>query len=126
MATLTFGIQVPSGIFIPSMVWGGLFGRILGMIVQQLQKSYSWLPIFAACHPDKECVTPGMYALLGSFSALGGVTRLTLSLSVIMFELTGTLNYVIPTMVCLTIAKLVGETHLILCFFGNQAKTQYR
>ena len=38
---------------IPSMVWGGLFGRILGMIIH---KNYS---------TSSYNVTPGMYALLG-------------------------------------------------------------
>jgi chloride channel 3/4/5 len=86
------------------MVWGGLFGRILGIIIQKTNLNFN--------------VTPGMYALLGmrvssniigAFSALGGITRLTLSLAIIMFELTGTLNYIIPCMICLTVSKLVGD-----------------
>jgi chloride channel 3/4/5 len=50
-----------------------------------------------------------MYSLLGAIGALGGVTRMTISLTVIMFELTGTLNYIIPCMVTLMAAKLVGD-----------------
>ena len=42
-----------------------------------------------------------MYALVGAAAALGGVTRMTISLVVIMFELTGGLSYVIPIMVTL-------------------------
>lgn len=61
MSIVAIGIQVPAGILyvchfnhsIPSMVWGGLFGRILGMIVQ---KTNSSVLVNA---------TPGMYALLG-------------------------------------------------------------
>ncbi|KAJ3330742.1 glycerol ethanol, ferric requiring protein [Blyttiomyces sp. JEL0837] len=67
------------------------------------------LPLFSACHPDSLCVTPGMYALLGAIGALGGVTRMTVSLTVIMFELTGTLNYIIPCMVTLLVAKVTGD-----------------
>ena len=96
------------------MVWGGLFGRILGMIVQSWREAQPSNPLFGSCHPEETCVTPGMYALLGAFSALGGVTRLTLSLTVIMFELTGTLDYIVPCMVCLTVSKLVG-TFVICC-----------
>lgn len=33
---ITFGIRVPGGIFIPSMVVGACFGRIVGVIVQNL------------------------------------------------------------------------------------------
>ena len=51
------------------------------------------------CKTDLNCVTPGMYALVGAAAALGGVTRMTISLVVIMFELTGGLSYVIPIMV---------------------------
>ena len=78
------------------MVWGALFGRLLGMTMQRYSTYFS-------------NVTPGMYALLGAFSALGGITRLTLSLAIIMFELTGTLNYIIPCMICLTVSKLIGD-----------------
>nr|KAJ3422547.1 glycerol ethanol, ferric requiring protein [Polyrhizophydium stewartii] len=38
-----------------------------------------------------------------------GVTKLTVSLTVVMFELTGTLNYIIPCMVTVMVAKLVGD-----------------
>jgi chloride channel 3/4/5 len=115
MSILTFGCQVPAGVFIPSMVWGGLFGRLLGLFVETLKRNASPNSLlFASCHLDKDCISPGMYALLGAFSALGGVTRLTLSLTVIMFELTGTLEYIVPCMLCLTISKLVGD------FFGKK------
>ncbi|KAJ3392558.1 glycerol ethanol, ferric requiring protein [Lobulomyces angularis] len=121
LTIITFGVKVPSGIFIPSMVWGALFGRILGISVESVQKRNPEIGFFSSCHPDKPCVTPGMYSLLGAIAALGGVTRMTgsnqvhifikflVSLTVIMFELTGTLNYIIPCMICLMVSKLVGD-----------------
>lgn len=36
--------------------------------------------------------------MVGAAAMLGGFTRMTVSLVVIMFELTGELNYVIPFM----------------------------
>ena len=36
---------------------------------------------------------PGIYAMVGAAATLSGVTRTTISLDVIMFELTGTLTY---------------------------------
>lgn len=54
---------------------------------------------FAVCVPDQPCITPGTYAFLGAAAALGGVTRITVTVVVIMFELTGALTYILPTMV---------------------------
>ncbi|TPX37050.1 hypothetical protein SmJEL517_g00989 [Synchytrium microbalum] len=109
LTIVSFGLKVPAGIFIPSMVWGALFGRIVGIGVQTLQRTVPSWAIFAACNPDVACVTPGTYAILGAMAALCGVTRLTISLTVIMFELTGTLTYILPCMMVLMTAKLSGD-----------------
>lgn len=61
------------------------------------------------CDPRSVCVTPGLYAMIGAAAALGGVTRMTVSLVVIMFELTGGLNYIVPIMVAVMISKWVGD-----------------
>jgi chloride channel 3/4/5 len=109
LTTISLNLPIPCGVLIPSMVWGVLFGRILGIIVQGAQHLHPDSIFFKSCHPEHPCVTPGMYALLGAISALGGVTRMTVSLTVIMFELTGTLNYIVPCMICLVFAKMVGN-----------------
>jgi chloride channel 3/4/5 len=44
---------------------------------------------------------------------LGGVTRLNVCLAVTMFEVTGSLMYIIPIMVSTVTSKFVGD------FFGN-------
>jgi chloride channel 3/4/5 len=36
--------------------------------------------------------------MVGAAAALGGVTRMTVSLTVIMFELTGAMTFVVPVM----------------------------
>ena len=61
------------------------------------------------CDPHSTCVTPGLYAMIGAAAALGGVTRMTVSLVVIMFELTGGLTYIVPIMVAVMISKWVGD-----------------
>jgi H+/Cl- antiporter ClcA len=38
--TLTFGIRVPAGVFVPSLVVGGMVGRAFGICMQLLQESY--------------------------------------------------------------------------------------
>ncbi|KAJ3256129.1 glycerol ethanol, ferric requiring protein [Boothiomyces macroporosus] len=113
LTIVTYGTRIPAGMFVPSMIWGGLFGRILGEIMQSIHLTHRDWDIFADCPSEGTCVTPGMYALLGAIGALGGLTKLTVSLTVVMFELTGTLNYIIPCMVTLTISKFVGN------FFGT-------
>lgn len=98
LTVITFGVKVPAGIFIPSMAVGACFGRILGIFVQWSQESSPLSPIFSSCPKDRACITPGTYAMVGAAAALGGVTRMTVSLTVIMFELTGALTFVVPVM----------------------------
>jgi chloride channel 3/4/5 len=109
LAATTFGLQIPAGIILPSMAIGALYGRAMGMLVQAWQRTHpaSWL--FGSCQPDIECVTPGTFAIIGAASALGGVTRMTVSIVVITFELTGALTYVLPIMIAVMISKWVGD-----------------
>jgi H+/Cl- antiporter ClcA len=55
-------------------------------------------------------VIPGLYAMVGAAAALSGVTRTTVSLAVIMFELTDTLTYAGPIMLAVLLAKTVADT----------------
>ncbi|KAI9894713.1 MAG: hypothetical protein M1814_002069 [Vezdaea aestivalis] len=109
LSSVTFGLQIPAGIILPSMAVGALYGRALGHVVQAWQQTFPRAMIFGNCEPDIPCVTPGTYAIIGAASALGGVTRLTVSIVVIMFELTGALTYVLPIMIAVMISKWVGD-----------------
>ncbi len=109
LASVTFGLEIPAGIILPSMAIGALYGRALGIIVEVWQRNLSHLFIFSSCEADMPCVTPGTYAIIGAASALGGVTRMTVSIVVIMFELTGALTYVLPIMIAVMISKWVGD-----------------
>ncbi|KAL8875959.1 MAG: hypothetical protein Q9198_005761 [Flavoplaca austrocitrina] len=109
LASLTFGLQIPAGIILPSMAIGALYGRAFGIIAEVWQGNHPNALIFASCEPDVPCITPGTYAIIGAASALGGVTRMTVSIVVIMFELTGALTYVLPIMIAVMISKWVGD-----------------
>lgn len=66
LSTITFGCKVPSGIIIPALDAGAFFGRLVGQWVTSLP--------------------PGIFAMVGAAAFLAGVSRMTISLCVIMFE----------------------------------------
>lgn len=109
LAAVTFGLQIPAGIILPSMAIGALVGRALGILMEIWVEHARGSFLFTSCEPDVPCVTPGTYAIVGAAAALAGVTRMTVSIVVITFELTGALTYVLPIMVAVMISKWVGD-----------------
>lgn len=112
LTTVTFGIKVPAGIYVPSMVVGGLLGRIVGHSVQWLTLTYPNFGLFANCPADgnpESCVVPGVYALVAAGAMMCGVTRLSVTLAVILFELTGSLEHVLPFSLGVLIAKWTAD-----------------
>ena len=89
LTTVTFGCKVPSGIIIPALDAGAFFGRLIGQ----------WIP----------SICPGIFAMVGAAAFLAGVSRMTISLAVIMFELTGELEYIVPHMIAILVAKWVAD-----------------
>jgi chloride channel 3/4/5 len=106
---LSYGCKVPAGIFVPSMAIGASFGRMVGIAVQALHESFPNSGFFAACEPDVPCITPGTYAFLGAAATLSGIMHITVSVVVIMFELTGALTYILPTMIVVGVTKAVSD-----------------
>ncbi|KAJ7594451.1 Cl-channel protein [Mycena floridula] len=109
LVVISYGCKVPAGIFVPSMAVGATFGRMVGIIVRAMYRAYPNSGIFAFCDPNVPCITPGTYAFLGAAAALSGVMRITVTVVVIMFELTGALTYILPTMIVLLVTKAVGD-----------------
>ena len=91
---LTAGLYMPQGLFVPHIVIGALGGRFYGMLVHDYVG---------------HTAQPGTYALMGAAGMLAGSTRITVSLSVIMFEITNDIQYLIPIMLVVVIAKTVGD-----------------
>ena len=89
LTTITFGCKVPSGIIIPALDAGAFFGRLVGQAVPG--------------------ISPGIFAMVGAAAFLAGVSRMTISLCVIMFELTGELEYIVPHMIAILVAKWVAD-----------------
>lgn len=109
LVIISYGCKVPAGIFVPSMAIGASFGRTVGILVQALHEAYPTSVFFSACTPDVPCITPGTYAFLGAAAALSGIMHITVSVVVIMFELTGALTYILPTMLVVGVTKAVSE-----------------
>ncbi|KAG9723187.1 chloride channel protein, partial [Aureobasidium melanogenum] len=109
LVIISYGCKVPAGIFVPSMAIGASFGRMVGILVQAMQQAFPNAAFFSACQPDMPCITPGTYAFLGAAAALSGIMHITVSVVVIMFELTGALTYILPTMIVVGVTKAVSD-----------------
>ncbi|SCV71414.1 BQ2448_3002 [Microbotryum intermedium] len=111
LVVISYGCKVPAGIFVPSMAVGATFGRMVGILVKALYRAHPTWPMFASCDPSKPCITPGTYAFLGAAAGLAyvGITRITVTVVVIMFELTGALTYILPTMIVVMVTKAVSD-----------------
>ena len=97
MATITYGIAVPSGLFVPSLLSGAAFGRLFGHLLHKLD------------HTNGTFADSGTYALMGAAAVLGGMARMTISLTVILLEATGDMQYVLPLMLTLMAARFTGN-----------------
>ncbi|KAK3936471.1 chloride channel [Diplogelasinospora grovesii] len=83
LTTITFGCKVQT------LDAGALFGRMVGQFAEN--------------------ISPGIFAMVGAAAFLAGVSRMTVSLAVIMFELTGEINFIPPFMVAILTAKWVAD-----------------
>lgn len=93
LAVLVYGIAVPSGLFVPSLLSGAAFGRLFGNLALRLSPNLAF---------------SNTYALIGAAAVLGGMARMTISLTVILLECTGNEQFVLPLMLTLMTARIVG------------------
>jgi chloride channel 3/4/5 len=112
LTIFTYGLRVPSGLFIPSMGVGACIGRAIGIAMQQWHDAAPDAAMWNECigTSTSACVIPGVYGLIGAAAVLAGVTRMTVSLTVIMYELTGDPDYIVPIMLAVMTAKWVGDS----------------
>jgi chloride channel 7 len=59
--------------------------------------------------PDMDWIDPGVFALIGCAAFFAGVTRLTMSLTVIMIEITNETHFLLPVMTAVVVAKLTAD-----------------
>ncbi|VDM54238.1 unnamed protein product [Angiostrongylus costaricensis] len=92
----TFGLSVPAGVFIPAILTGAAWGRFFGIGVGR-------------AFPNITGIDPGKYALAGAAAQLGGIVRMTISLTAIIMEATKDITFGLPIMLVLMITKWVGD-----------------
>ncbi|KAI8318241.1 hypothetical protein GQ54DRAFT_300610 [Martensiomyces pterosporus] len=108
-AIITFGMKVPSGLVLPSMSIGAVFGRIVGTYMEYLTREYATHSVFAQCPANSRCVIPGIYALVGAGATLTGATHTTIAVVAILMELTGNLIYTLPVLVGVMTARWIAD-----------------
>jgi len=96
LGCLTYGVAVPSGLFVPAIMAGSAVGRLVGELL---------------CTYGSEYIvsTPGSYALIGAAAMLGGICRMTISITVIVVESTTNVNFLLPISITITVAKLIAD-----------------
>lgn len=92
LGIITYGIAIPSGLFIPVILAGAGYGRVIGRLFEPISK-----------------LNTALFSLLGAASFLGGTMRMTVSLCVILLELTNDLLFLPLVMLVLLISKTVAD-----------------
>lgn len=119
LTTMTYGSSIPSGVFMPSLCVGALLGRLLGWLMRVWHVAVGDVFIFSVCAGKTNCINPALYAVIGAASVLGGITRMTVSLAVIIFEVTGGLDIIVPIMVAVVCAKWCGDAFGKASLYGQ-------
>jgi len=99
------GTNISCGLVVPMLLIGGLYGRILGRVFVDMFGVHSG--------PYWDWMDPGAFALLGAVSFFGGVSRLTMSLAVIMVEITNDIQFLLLIIITIMFAKWTGD------YFGH-------
>lgn len=96
-------IPVPLGMFIPVFKIGAAFGRLVGELMVLM------FPLGVPFGGSTNPIVPGGYAVVGAAAFAGAVTH-TVSVSVIVFELTGQMTHIIPVIISVLIANAISQT----------------
>lgn len=93
--SVTLGSGGSGGVFAPSLLLGALTGGALGTLVNLV------LPAHLAAEP-------GAYALVGMGAMIAATTHAPITAIVILFELTGEYEIILPLMIACTISTLLA------------------
>ena len=107
-ASVVAGTCICSGLFVPMLVMGACIGRTMGLVATNMGEAagltaddfnseyFAWLD-------------PGVWAMVGAGAFMAGVSRLTLSLAVIVMEMTNEVHFILPILVGIMTAKWTAD-----------------
>ncbi|XP_052868872.1 chloride channel protein 2 isoform X1 [Anopheles cruzii] len=101
MSIIASTIPVPSGMFIPVFKIGAAFGRIVG------EAMHLWFPFGVRYGGMLAPIIPGGYSVVGAAAFSGAVTH-TVSVGVIVFEMTGQITHIVPVMIAALVSNAVA------------------
>lgn len=124
LTSITFGLKLPIGIYVPSMVIGALFGRFFAMFIEWLNYNYNLnlshdlsladpgnmaSIMRIVCDNGKDCIDLGIYSMISAGAFMAGVTRMNITLVTILFEITSSYTYVLPISISIAVANWMGN-----------------
>ncbi len=95
LAAITSGTLCPAGLFVPTLIAGATFGRIIGHILN--------------CAFPGFVTDSGSYALIGASALLGGMSRMTIAGTIIILEACGNNGYLLPLMITFAASRYTGN-----------------
>jgi H+/Cl- antiporter ClcA len=102
LTVLTYGLQLPAGLFVPLIAAGAAAGRLAGTLATRLLGE-------SATSASASASDEAVFALLGAAALLGGAMRCALSLCVILLELTDSLSLLPLLLLALLSARSLGD-----------------
>ena len=107
MAFTIIAVTTPiaCGVFSPLFLFGAAFGRLYGELLD-------WAT------PEDRHITAGASAVVGAAAMAAGVTR-TVSCAVMVFELTGQLNNMLPVLVAVSQTRIEGRRQAAPCALSD-------
>mmetsp|Transcript_32979 Transcript_32979/g.105233 ORF Transcript_32979/g.105233 Transcript_32979/m.105233 type:complete len:611 (+) Transcript_32979:801-2633(+) len=100
-ACVTYGLHVPSGLFLPSILCGATFGRLVGLAVVPSIFKHNTRRNLARVVQD--------LTVAGGIAGLAGTTRMTVSIVAIFLSTILDGTHVVPVFVAALASKIVGD-----------------
>ena len=107
-AAIVAGSCISSGLFVPMLLMGACIGRFWGLVAVRIAINAG----FTAVDFQSEqwaWIDPGVFAMVGAGAYMAGVSRLTLSLAVIVMEMTNEVHFLLPLLIAIMVAKWVAD-----------------